>query len=391
MNIQPSSRLNHFETGVFAALDEKKAALLAEGRPVYNLSIGTPDFEPPKHVMEAARRACEDPKNYHYAIKDLPELTQAVCDYYRSRFGVALAPDEVISVHGTQEGMGHLGLALCSPGDAVLLPNPGYPIFEAGSWLGGAELLFYPLLEENGYLPDLSGFDDGTLARVRYIVVSYPSNPVGATAPKEMCVRLIEWARAHDVLIVNDNAYSDIIYDGAEGYSFLSLPGAKEVGVEFFSLSKSFNLTGARVSFLIGNRDVLSAMNLLRSQIDFGMFLPAQHAAIAALTGPLDGVRAQCMEYQRRRDAFCGVLRDAGWNVPNCKGTMFVWAPVPEGYASAAEFAGAMIDRAGVIAVPGTAFGSLGEGYVRFALVRPAEELREIAGILRDSGVLSKK
>lgn len=390
MKIQPAKRLDHFETGIFAALDEKKAALLAEGRPVYNLSIGTPDFEPEAHVMEALSKACMDPKNYRYAIKDLPELRKAVCDYYRSRFDTEISEDEVISVHGSQDGIGHIGLALCNPGDAVLLPNPGYPIFEAGSWLGEAELLFYPLVEGNGYLPDLSGFDDETLKRVKYIIVSYPSNPVGATAPKEMYLELIEWAKKHDVLIINDNAYSDIIYDGAEGYSFLSLPGAKEVGVEFFSLSKSFNLTGARVSFIVGNKDVVDAVSLLKTQIDFGMFIPVQYAAIAALTGPLDGVREQGREYQRRRDAFCGALRDAGWNVPDCKGTMFVWAPIPEGYSSSMEFCGAMIDKAGVIAVPGTSFGSLGEGYVRFALVQPAENLKKIAEVLRDSGVLKK-
>lgn len=387
MQIRPAARLAHFETGIFAALDEKKAALLEQGRPVYNLSIGTPDFTPPAHVMEALCKSAADPANYRYAIKDLPELKQAVCDYYLRRFGVTIQPDQVISVHGSQEGIGHIGLALCSPGDAVLLPNPGYPIFEAGAWLGGAEQLFYPLLEKNGYLPDLSGFDDETLQRVRYIVLSYPSNPVGAAAPKEMYIELIEWAKKHDIIIINDNAYSDIIYDGREGYSFLSLPGAEEVGAEFFSLSKSFNLTGARVSFLIGNRKIIAAMELLRSQIDFGTFIPVQHAAVAALNGPLEGVREQCAEYQRRRDAFCGALRDAGWNVPDCEGTMFVWAPVPAGYASSVEFAGELIDKAGVICVPGSSFGSLGEGYVRFALVQPAENLRKIAGIIRDSGV----
>lgn len=389
MTITPAARLSHFATGIFAALDDKKAALLKAGRPVYNLSIGTPDFLPPAHVTQALAKAAEDPANYRYAIRDLSQLSQAVCDYYARRFGAEVLPEEVVSVHGSQDGIGHIGLALCSPEDAMLLPNPGYPIFEAGSYLGGGEMLFYPLREENGYLPDLSGFDEETLRRVKYIIVSYPSNPVGAAAPKEMYLELIEWAKKHEIIIINDNAYSDIIFDGREGYSFLSLPGAKEVGVEFFSLSKSFNLTGARVSFLVGNKAVVDAVRLLMSQIDFGMFIPVQHAAIAALTGPLDGVRAQCAEYQRRRDAFCGALREAGWNVPDCQGTMFVWAPVPEGYASSVEFCGALMDKAGVIAVPGSSFGSLGEGYVRFALVQSAEALADIAHIIRDSGVLN--
>ena len=390
MQIQTAERMNHFEEGIFQVLNEKKRKLEGEGKKVYNFSVGTPDFRPAQHIIDAVVEAASKPENYKYALADMPELIDAVLQRFKSRYQVELERDEVMSVYGSQEGIGHVGMALCNPGDAVLLPNPGYPIFEAGSYLGGADLLFYPLLEKNGYRPDLSGFDDETLARVRYIIVSYPSNPVGATAPKEMYLELIAWAKKHDIIIINDNAYSDIIYDGQEGYSFLSLPGAKEVGVEFFSLSKSFNLTGARISFLIGNVDVINAVDLLRSQIDFGMFYPVQCAAIAALNGPLDGVRAQCAEYQRRRDAFCGALREAGWNVPNCKGTMFVWAPIPEGYDSSVEFAAALIEKAGVIAVPGSSFGSLGEGYIRFALVQPAENLRKIAEIICDSGVLSK-
>ena len=390
--MQASQRLDRFGAEVFASLNNKLLALKAQGKTIYNMSVGTPDFKPYDHVVEALTQAAQNPEMWKYSLRDLPELKQAVCDYYERRFGVSgITPSMVQSCNGTQEGVGHLGLALLDPGDTILVPDPCYPVFEAGAKIADAKLEYYPLVAEHNYLPYVAGIDPEVADRAKYMIVSLPANPVGSVGTPEVYQEIIEFAREHDIVVIHDNAYSDIIYDGAEGYSFLSLPGAKEVGVEFFSLSKSFNLTGARVSFLIGNRDVLSAMNLLRSQIDFGMFLPAQHAAIAALTGPLDGVRAQCMEYQRRRDAFCGALRDAGWNVPNCKGTMFVWAPVPEGYASAAEFAGAMIDRAGVIAVPGTAFGSLGEGYVRFALVRPAEELREIAGILRDSGVLNKK
>ncbi len=390
MKIHPADRLSHFETGIFAALNAKKNALIAQGRPVYNLSVGTPDFLPAPHVMEAVSKAAMDPANYRYSLCDLPELKQAVCDYYLRRFGVRVSPDEVTSVHGSQEGLGHIGMALCNPGDVALLPNPGYPIFEAGSYLAGAELRFYPLTEQNHYLPDLSGFDEDTLRRARYIIVSYPSNPVGAVAPKSMYEELIRWAKQHDVIIINDNAYSDIIYDGNEGYSFLSLPGAKDVGVEFFSLSKSFNLTGARVSFVVGNSDVVSALDLLRTQYDFGMFYPVQLGAIAALTGPLDSVRAQKAQYQARRDALCGGLRAIGWNVPDCKGTMFVWAPIPRGYRDDLEFCDALIEKAGVIVTPGSSFGSLGAGYVRFALVQPPEKLAEIVKIIGDSGVLER-
>ena len=390
MNIRPAERLSHFETGIFAALNAKKNALIAQGRPVYNLSVGTPDFQPAPHVMEAVSKAAMDPIKYKYSLCDLPELKQAVCDYYARRFGVEIAPNEVTSVHGSQEGLGHIGMALCNPGDVALLPNPGYPIFEAGSYLAGAELKFYPLTAENGFLPDLTVFDEDTLRRARYIIVSYPSNPVGAVAPKSMYEELIRWAKQHDVIIINDNAYSDIIYDGNEGYSFLSIPGAKDVGVEFFSLSKSFNLTGARVSFVVGNPSVVAALDLLRTQYDFGMFYPVQMGAIAALTGPLDAVQAQKAQYQARRDALCGGLREIGWNVPDCKGTMFVWAPIPQGYADDLEFCDALIEKAGVIVTPGSSFGSLGKGYVRFALVQPPERLAEIVGVIRDSGVLKQ-
>lgn len=390
MNIRPADRLSHFETGIFAALNAKKDALLAQGRPVYNLFVGTPDFLPAPHIMEAVSKAATIPANYKYSLRDLPELRQAVCDYYQRRFGVQLMPDEVTSVNGSQEGMGHIGLALCNPGDVVLLPNPGYPIFEGGSYLGGADLQFYPLTAENRYLPDLSIFDEDTLRRTRYIIVSYPSNPVGAIAPKSVYEELIAYAKKYDIIIINDNAYSDIIYDGNEGYSFLSIPGAKEVGVEFFSLSKSFNMTGARVSFVVGNADVIAALNLLRSQYDFGMFYPVQMGAIAALTGPLDAVQAQKQAYQERRDALCGGLRSIGWDVPDCKGTMFVWAPIPKGYADDMEFCDALIEKTGVMVTPGSSFGSLGKGYVRFALVLPPEKLTEICRIIGDSGVLDR-
>lgn len=229
---------------------------------------------------------------------------------------------------------------------------------------------------------------EDVLNKTKYIVLSYPSNPVGASAPKEMYIRMIEYAKKYNFAIINDNAYSDIIFDGREGFSFLSLPGAKDVGVEFFSLSKSYNVTGLRISFCIGNKSIINAFKLLRSQYDFGMSYPAQKAAIAALRGPRDSVKAQCAEYQRRRDALLNGLRKYGWNVPDSHGTMFVWLPVPEGYTSA-SFTEALMDKAGVIGTPGTAFGPLGEGYIRFALTKSAEELAVIADVIGQSGVLS--
>ncbi len=381
MKYRQSHLLDHFSTGIFAAMDAKKQALIDAGRTVYNLSIGTPDFEPPQHIKDALAASAADSLQYRYSLTDTPEMLDAVTGYYKRRYGVTIGPDEIVSVSGTQEGMGHLGMAVCDPGDVVLLPDPGYPIYEAGSYFGGAEIYYYGLVKEHDFLPDLSGIPEEILKRTKYICVSYPSNPVGAAAPKSMYEELIEYARRYGFFIINDNAYSDIIFDGREGYSFLSLPGAKEVGVEFFSLSKSFNVTGLRISFLIGNKSIVDAMKLLRSQYDFGMSYHFQKVAAAALNGPLDSVREQCALYQKRRDALCGGLRKIGWNAWDSQGTMFTWIPVPEGYTSL-SCVETLMDTCGVVGTPGTAFGPKGEGYIRFALVKPPEELEEIVRII---------
>ncbi len=376
-----SKLLGQFTTGIFAAMDEKKAALVKSGRKVYNLSIGTPDFRPPRHVMDVLKEAAEDPLNYRYSLVDGEEMTEALIRYYARRYGVSLSREEIAGVPGTQEGMGHLAMAVCDPGDVVLLPDPGYPIYEAGARFAGCEICYYRLVREHDFLPVLSEIPEDVLRRAKFIVVSYPSNPVGAAAPRSMYEELIRCAKKYGFFIVNDMAYSDIIFDGREGFSFLSLPGARDVGVEFFSLSKSFNLTGLRLSFLIGNPSVTGALRLLRSQYDFGISWLFQKAAAAALSGPLDEVRRQCAEYQRRRDALCGGLRRNGWDAWDSQGTMFTWIPVPEGYTSV-SCVETLMESCGVVGTPGNAFGPAGEGYLRFALVRPAEELEEIADLI---------
>ncbi|MBO5144160.1 MAG: aminotransferase class I/II-fold pyridoxal phosphate-dependent enzyme [Lachnospiraceae bacterium] len=390
MNIEASRRLQHFQTGIFAALNEKKDALVQSGKKVYNLSVGTPDFPVAEHVKQALIKAAENPDNFHYSLKDLPEMLEAVRTYYQKRFGVEISVDEITSVNGSQEGIAHIGMALCNPGDVVLLPNPGYPVFEVGAYFGFAEQYFYDLKEENNFLPKFEDIPEDIAKRAKYIMVSYPYNPVCAVATKEFYEELIAFARKYNIIIVHDNAYSDIIYDGVYGGSFLEYPGAKEIGVELFSLSKSFNLTGARVSFLIGNKQVIDAVKLLRSQYDFGMFLPIQHAAIAALTGPLDGVKAQCAKYQERRDALCKGLRSIGWDIRDSEGTMFAWAKIPAGFHSSQEFCMELMDKTGVICTPGDAFGSMGEGYVRFALVLPVEVIHEMVTVIDQSGILKK-
>lgn len=375
--MQFSSRLDSFGDEIFSTLNARRLQLEAEGRTIYNLSIGTPDFVPFDNVVDALTDAARDPQNWKYALADLPELKQAVCDYYERRFGVAgIAPDMVTSVSGTQEGVGHFGLAMLDPGDTVLVPDPCYPVFRAGALLAGAKLEYYPLNAEHDFLPYVAGIDPEVADRARYMIVSLPSNPVGSVGTPEVYEEIIAFAREHDLLIVHDNAYSDIVYDGPAGKSFFNYPGALEVGVEFFSLSKSFNVTGARIGFLVGRADVVAAFSKLRSQIDFGMFLPVQKAAIAALTGPLDQVEEQRMKYQARRDALCDGLERIGWSRPNAHGTMFVWAKLPGGRTDSIAFCEELMERAGVIVTPGASFGPSGEGYVRMALVLPPEGLQ---------------
>ena len=283
-----SKRLDLFGDEIFAALNERKVALEAQGRTIYNLSVGTPDFAPAEHIRKAMMDAAADPQNWKYSLRDTPEMLDAVCGYYKRRFGVEITPDQVASCNGSQEGCGHIGMVLCDEGDTVLLPTPCYPVFIAGSLLGGAKPWYYPLTKEHGFLPYVKDIPEDVARKAKYMIVSLPANPVGSVGTPELYAELVAFAKKYDILIIHDNAYSDIIFDGAVGNSFFNTPGAMDVGVEFFSLSKSFNVTGARISFLVGRRDVVAAFKKLRGQIDFGMFLPVQKAAIAALTGPLD-------------------------------------------------------------------------------------------------------
>lgn len=384
MEIQFADRMKDYEEGIFQVLNEKKTQMEQQGHKIYNLSVGTPDFPPQQHVMEAVLQAAKKPENYKYALADIPELIEAVIGRYRVRYGVELAKDEVMSVYGSQEGIAHICMTLCNPGDCVLVPDPGYPIFGIGPSLTGAQIVTYALTEENGYLPDLDSMDEQMLSKVKCMIVSYPLNPVCKTAPDSFYEKLVPWAAAHQIILIHDNAYSDIIYDGREGKSILRIPGAKEVAVEFYSLSKSFNYTGARMSFLAGNREIVANFKRFRSQIDYGTFLPVQYGAVAALTGSDQMVKEQCAEYQRRRDALCGGLRKIGWQIEDSEGTMFAWARIPEKYDDDVEFVMELLEKTGVLCTPGSSFGSLGCGHVRFALTMPVEKIEEaVAAIAR--------
>ncbi len=386
--MQASQRLDRFGAEVFASLNNKLLALKAQGKTIYNMSVGTPDFKPYDHVVEALTQAAHDPEMWKYALRDLPELKQAVCDYYERRFGVSgITPSMVQSCNGTQEGVGHLGLALLDPGDTILVPDPCYPVFEAGAKIADAKLEYYPLVAEHNYLPYVAGIDPEVADRAKYMIVSLPANPVGSVGTPEVYEEIIAFAREHDLLIVHDNAYSDIVFDGEPGGSFLQYPGALEVGVEFFSLSKSFNVTGARIGFLVGREDVVSAFAKLRGQIDFGMFFPIQKAAIACLNGPRDEVEAQRLKYQERRDALCDGLEGLGWERPNAHGSMFVWAKLPGGRTDSMAFCEELMEKAGVVVTPGASFGPSGEGHVRMALVLPPDQIALAVEAIREAGL----
>lgn len=390
MSIQFADRMKDYEAGIFQVLNEKKDAAEKQGKKIYNLSVGTPDFPPAGHIVNAVVEAAKKPENYKYALVDIPELIAAVQTRYEKRYGVSLEADEIMSVYGSQEGIAHICMTLCNPGDVVLVPNPGYPIFEIGPSLAGADVVTYDLTEENHYLPDLDSMDEGLLARAKCMIVSYPLNPVCKAAPDDFYEKLIPWAIEHNIVIIHDNAYSDIIYDGRVGKSILRIPDAKKIAVEFYSLSKSFNYTGARVSFLTGNRDIVANFKRLRSQIDYGTYLPVQYGAVAALTGSDRMVKEQCTEYQRRRDALCGGLRAIGWPMEDSEGTMFAWARIPDGYTDDVDFVMELVEKTGVLCTPGSSFGSLGKGHVRFALTIPVEMIKEAVDAIAHSGMIHK-
>ena len=376
------------ESNIFNRLDERKCALLASGMDVINLSIGTPDFQPDAHVMEAVSRAALDPEQYKYSLNETRALLDAVQDWYKRRYDVVLADDEIMAVCGSQEGIAHVCFPFAGPNDIILAPDPGYPIFSFGPMMARATVALYPLRPENNWQLDFADIPEDVADRAKAMVVSYPNNPTTAVADRAFYERLVTFAREHNIIVIHDNAYSDLLLNGQQGLSFLSTPGAKEVGIEFNSLSKTYNLTGMRVSFALGNRDVISRFRAFRSQIDYGMFYPIQAGAVAALTGPQDIVARNRAGYMARRDALCGGLRRIGWDVPDAQGTMFVWAKIPEKYTSSVDFVIELMEKTGVICVPGGAFGAQGEGDVRFALVVPPERMEQAVRRIDESGML---
>ena len=371
-----SKRMNHFDTGIFSLLLDQKQRRLAQGQKVVDLSVGTPNIPPAPHIIKALTEAAADPQNYIYAISDTAELQNAVAQWYKRRYNVAIDPaKEMVSLLGSQDGLAHISLSIVDEDDVVLVPDPGYPIFSGGPLLAGAKLYPMPQRRENGYIIDLKEIPEEVARAAKFMVVSYPNNPVTAIAPSLFYQDLVEFALKNDIIVLHDNAYSELVFDGYRCGSFLAYDGAKEVGVEFNSLSKTYGLAGARIGFAIGNSQVISKLCALKSNIDYGMFVPIQKAAIAAITGPQDCVETTRAVYQKRRDVLVDGLSGIGWHMDKPPATMFVWARIPQKFTSSNEFAMSLMEKTGMMVVPGSAFGPAGEGHVRMALVQNENEI----------------
>jgi LL-diaminopimelate aminotransferase len=379
MNIYGSEKIRKMTSSIFQEVVDRKQMALLNGKDVIDLSIGSPDFQPPAFVMETLAKYSMDPGKYGYTLKGIAEFNEAVKYFYSQRYSVELdEKTEVLQLMGSQDGLAHLATAIVDPGDYVLVPDPGYPIYEASVTIAGGEIYPMPLLEENKFLPQLNEIPEEVLQKTKMMILSYPGNPVTALADRVFFEEVVEFAGVHNILVVHDFAYSELIYDGNPQISFLSVLGAKEVGIEFNSLSKTFNMAGCRIGYVAGNSQVINLLASFKSHIDYGVFYPIQKAAIAALTSDYSFLGDQLKLYEARRDALVSGFRNSGWQVANSPATMFVWAKIPDGWKSR-EFAFKLIEEEGIVVVPGDAFGQQGEGYVRIAMVQPPERLEEAA------------
>ena len=367
---------------MFAELDRKVTAKRQAGVDVISLGVGDPDTATPRHVVEALQEAAEDPTTHQYpSYYGLPALRQAVADWYRQRFGVDIDPDtEVQPLIGSKEGIAHLAWAFVDPGDEVLVPDPGYPVYETGTRLAGGIPVSLPHPEEAGFLPDLGSAR--VSERTKVLWLGFPSNPTAAVAELPLFESAVAFAREHELLLAHDAAYSEITFDGYEAPSVLQIPGAKDVAVEFGSTSKTFNMTGWRVGWAVGNAQAIKALATVKTNMDSGIFNAIQRAAVVALTGPLDHLVESRERYRRRRDLVVDTLNSLGWDLKAPLGSFYVWFPTRDGMSSA-DFCELLLERAGVVAAPGPGYGALGEGWVRFALTVSDDRLAEAMDRLR--------
>ncbi len=378
--MRPSERLSRIPPYLFAELERKIAAKKAAGVDVISLGIGDPDRPTPPLIVEAMQEAVTEPETHRYpSNRGRADFREALGDFYARRFDVTLDPDtEIIPAIGAKEAIFNLSLAFLDPGDVALAADPGYPVYTGGPLLVGADPVVMPLVPELGFVPDLEAIDELTASRAKLMYLNYPNNPTGAVVPPGFFERVIDFARTCEILVVHDNAYSETTYDGYRAPSFLATPGAKDVGIEVFSLSKGYNMTGWRCAAVLGNPDVIEDYWRLKTNIDSGLFEAVQLAGIAALSPDADAEVASMNElYRRRRDLVCDALAKAGVHVTPPKGTIYVWAPIPEGFANSAAYCEHVLDEAGVAISPGGAYGPSGEGWFRIALTTPDDRLAE--------------
>lgn len=388
--MQFSKRMDGFGESIFTKLLEIKKRRLEKGDGVIDLSIGTPNIPPAPHIIDALCKSAAEEKNYIYAINDQEELLNAVATWYKNRYDVTLDPNtEICSLLGSQEGLAHISLTIIDEGDMVLVPDPCYPVFSDGPVIAGARLQYIPQKKENGYIMDLHDIPEEIALKAKLMIVSYPNNPTTALAPDNFYMELIEFAKKNDIIVLHDNAYSELVFDGKSAGSFLSYPGARDVGVEFNSLSKTYGLAGARIGFCLGNKEVVSRLKILKSNMDYGMFLPIQKAAIAAITGDQKCVVNTRMVYQSRRDVLYNGFNEIGWHFERSQATMFIWATIPANYRKSEDFAMDLVNKAGVLVTPGVAFGPSGEGHVRMALVQDEEVLKQAVLLVKESKIIS--
>lgn len=384
-----AKRMEQFGEGIFSRLAELKREKIAKGEEVIDLSVGAPNIAPAEHIREALAQEAMKEENYLYALHDKSDLLKAVSAWYQRRYAVTLDPDtQICSLLGSQEGLAHISLAIIDPGDLVLVPDPCYPVFSDGPRLAGAELYFMPQKKEHDYLIQLDEIPVEIAKRAKFMLVSYPNNPTTAMASPDFYEKLVAFAKKYEILVLHDNAYSELVFDGKTCGSFLSVPGAADIGVEFNSLSKTYGLAGARIGFCLGNETIVGAVKTLKSNMDYGMFLPVQQAAVAAVMGDQSCVEATRKAYQRRRDLLCEGFSSIGWNMEKPSSTMFVWAPVPPTYTSSEAFVLALLEKAGVLVTPGSAFGPSGEGFVRLALVQDEVSIQKAVAAVQQAAIL---
>jgi LL-diaminopimelate aminotransferase len=369
LRLELADRLKRLPPYLFAEIDRQKQEARARGADLIDLGIGDPDLPTPPHVIDALARAAREPKNHRYPdYEGLLSFRRAAAEWYQRRFGVSLDPaTEVLTLIGSKEGTAHMPMAFVNPGDVVLVPDPGYPVYAAGTWFAGGEPHFLPLRAERGFLPDLDAVPAGVLKRAKMLFLNYPNNPTAACATPEFFARVVDFARAHNLIVCHDAMYSELKFDGYEPPSFLQTPGAKEVGVEFHSCSKSYSMTGWRIAWVGGNRQVVAGLGRVKTNVDSGAFQAVQEAGIAALSGPQDYVAHVRGIYQERRDLVVAGLRKLGFPVTPPRATFFVWAPVPDG-SDSRKWASRLLQDAGIVVTPGVGFGPSGEGFYRIAL-----------------------